>query len=172
MKLRRTITALLALALAGCAAASGGEKEMKRDLVCTAEVTGDAQYTAELERADNAGWRVTLIKPESAEGMELSYLADGNCSLRLQGHTVVYSRNDIPDTGIFDLITAAADMCINGKGVTSEPSSEGVTLHGEIRGIGFSAECSDGSIRTMQLGSSFNVQFRDTPALDSEQPQK
>lgn len=162
--LRRTIITAFALLLAGCAAVGTEPEQLDRDFSCTVNVSGQRDYSAELERVDKSGWTVRLTAPESAKGMELSYMSDGNCTVTVQGHTIVYSRSDIPDSGVFDLITSAADMCIENKGVKTERTGSGTVTKGELRGMSFAAISEKGNITSMELGSSIKAEFSYVPS--------
>ena len=150
--MRKIIVPVLALLLSGCAAAGERPAALEKSFTCTAVLTGENEYTAQLERAEGSGWRVKLLEPESAAGMELCYLADGSCTPELEGHTIVYPRESIPEYGPFDLITAAADMCIEGKGVSVEQSGGVTAAKGEVRGIAFTAESEGGRLTSIALG--------------------
>lgn len=158
-RLRRSVIAAASLLLAGCAGVGGNTKPLDKEFTCQISVTGEKEFKAELERAENSGWRVTLKEPQSAKGTELCYLADGKVTLELEGHTIVYTRDDIPDAGVFDLITSAADMCIESKGVTSEPSGDRMSTHGEVRGLSFTAFSENGSLTSIEIGGDIKAEF-------------
>ena len=162
--LRRTLITAAALLFTGCASSETVPDHLERDFRCTVNVTGERNYSAELELVDNSGWNVKLTSPVSAEGIELSYLSDGNRTLVVQGHTIVYTQKDIPDTGVFDLITSAADMCIENKGVTVENSGSSTVSKGEIRGMNFAAHAEKGSLTSIEIGGRIKAEFGYVPA--------
>ena len=155
---RITAAALSLIILTGCSQAESG-KALERSFSCNVRVTGDSTYSAQLERADNSGWNIDIVQPESASGIKLSYLADGYCSLELAGHTVVYERDKLPQQGVFDLITSAADMCIEGKGVTADVSGGRTVYTGNVRGMEFTAESENGSLTSMNIGGAVSALF-------------
>lgn len=162
--IRRAFITAAALILAGCASNVTENNSLDKDLTCTVSVSGVRDYTAEVERVDKSGWRITMTAPESSKGIELAYMSDGNCTVTVQGHTIVYARTDIPNSGVFDLITSAADMCIENKGVTTETHGNRVVSTGKLRGMNFTAESENGNLTSLEIGNSIKAQFSYLPS--------
>ena len=162
--IRRAFITAAALILTGCASNVTENNSFDKDLTCTVSVSGVRDYTAEVERVDKSGWRITMTAPESSKGIELAYMSDGNCTVTVQGHTIVYARTDIPNSGAFDLITSAADMCIENKGVTTETHGNRVVSTGKLRGMNFTAESENGNLTSLEIGNSIKAQFSYLPS--------
>ena len=54
--MRKIIVTVLALLLSGCAAAGERPAALEKSFTCTAVLTGENEYTAQLERAEGSGW--------------------------------------------------------------------------------------------------------------------
>ena len=158
--MKKMIAASLALMLAWCTPSSSAEPEpMEKEFRCAVTVTGSSEYTGTIERAGGSNWKIELTSPESAAGITLCYLADGKCSLELQGHTVVYGRDNIPQGGVFDLVTSAADMCIENKGVTNRTTDDGSKCSGAVKGMSFTAESTKGMLSSICIGDDIRAEF-------------
>ena len=91
--------------------------------------------------------------------MQLAYLADGKCTLRFEGHAALYDRSQLPQGGVFDLVTAAADMCIEDKGVSTLNDGKETVRTGTVRGVGFTARSSGGKLTEIELNGGDKIIF-------------
>lgn len=164
---RMIVIAVAALLLTGCAEGGDTARELRKDMRMCAVVhtVGDKEYTAELERTESAGWSVTLTEPESVRGLKIDYLADGTCTVELEGHRDVYKRGELPESGPFDLLTAAADMCIEGKGVSGRSSGNDTEYKGRLRGTAFTVKSSGGIISEISFDGGPSAELTDCPAV-------
>lgn len=167
-KPRRALITAAALLLTGCAGDKSDSVGLDKDIRCSVSVSGDRSYSAELERVDNSGWKVSLTSPESAKGIELGYMNDGYCTVTVQGHTIVYPEADIPDSGVFDLILSAADNCIENRGVSFERQGDKYEAKGTIRGMSFTATTDDSCITSIELGGKIKADFTYAPVESDE----
>lgn len=157
--MRKKIVLLTAvLVLSGCKGGGGSTDKLGETFSCTAEI-GEQGISARLERAEGSGWNITLTAPETVKGMQLSYLADGKCSLSFEGHTAVYERSELPEGGVFDLAVSAADMCIEDKGVKTFRDGEDTVRTGTVRGIGFSVRSREGKLTEIEFNGGEKLTF-------------
>lgn len=152
------LTLAAVLALVGCSGSESVNDKLEESFTCkvTVEETG---YSAELERAAGSGWNITLTEPEGVAGMKLAYLADGKCTLSFEGHTAVYERSELPQSGLFDLAVSAADMCIEDKGVKTLRDGDETVRTGTLRGISFSAHSKDGKLTQLEFTGGARYSF-------------
>lgn len=155
---RKLLTLAAVLILTGCSGSRSGEDKLEESFTCTvtAEETG---YSAELERAAGSGWNITFTEPSTVSGLRLTYLTDGKCTLSFEGHTAVYERDELPESGMFELAVSAADMCIENRGVKALRDGDETVRTGTLRGIAFSAHSKDGKLTQLEFTGGARFSF-------------
>lgn len=155
---KRILILIPALLLAGCQSGGTSADKLEETFSSTARIE-EKGVTAVLERAEGSGWNITFSEPSTINGMQLAYLADGKCTLRFEGHAALYDRSQLPQGGVFDLVTAAADMCIEDKGVSTLNDGKETVRTGTVRGVGFTARSSGGKLTEIELNGGDKIIF-------------
>jgi len=156
---KKILILVAALVLAGCSSGGASADKLEETFVYSAKLE-EMGITAELERASGSGWNITVSEPATIKGMQLSYLADGKCTLRFEGHAAIYDRSQLPQGGVFDLMIAAADMCIEEKGVKTLTDGGDTVRTGTVRGVGFTARSSGGKLTEIELNGGEKLIFQ------------
>lgn len=162
MKLK--LTAFLAtigaasMILTSCGKTKCAPVELDGNLSCHAEITqGGKIYSADLKRADGAGWKATFTSPETIEGMEVSLFND-SCTVNFKELSYTASREELPQFGMIDLITSALDKC-NLKDVECTKKDKTVTQEGKVKDLSFKAEFKDKKLSALEISNELTVKF-------------
>lgn len=164
MNRRKTVVFLAAfgtliLALSSCGKSACKPVEFDKNLKCHADITeGDAAYSADLERADGAGWKAVFTAPETIEGMEV-ILSDDNCTINFKELSCSLSKDELPQFGMIDLVTQALDECADKKVTKCVEKDNVITQQGEINGLSFNAEFQGKKLHSLSIGDKLNVEF-------------
>lgn len=133
--------------------------ELEGSYRCHAEMTqGETTYSADLERADGAGWKAVFTAPETIEGMEISLFND-SCTLNFKELSYTASREELPQFGILDLVTSALDQCSKRQGMECVKEGDTVTQKGEIRGLEFQAEFKENKPISLEIPDQLKAEF-------------
>lgn len=153
--------AVITAGLSSCGKSEAKAQQLEKDFSCGAVITQDEkEYCAELERIDGAGWHAVFTAPETIEGLEISLLND-KCTVTFGELTYTADREELPQYGMLDLVTAAADSCISGKAESTEQHDGRFVEKGTVRSCGYSAEISSGKLEKIEISDNISAEFSD-----------
>lgn len=133
--------------------------ELDENFKCHADITqGEITYSADLERADGAGWKAVFTAPETIEGMELSLFND-SCTLNFKELSYIASREDLPQFGIIDLVTSALDECAKRQDLECIKDGESVTQNGKIKDLDFKVEFKEKKLSSLEITNELTAKF-------------
>lgn len=151
--------AVMAAGFTSCGKSEAKPQELEKNFTCDAVIVQDeTEYCAELERIDGAGWHAVFTAPETIEGLEVSLLND-KCTVSFGELTYTSDREELPQYGMLELVTCAADSCILGKAQTTRPQGEKFIQTGRVRDCAYSAEISGKRLESIEISDDITVLF-------------
>lgn len=156
-----SFASLAALTFTSC----GGKREsVKQEALPekfdkTANITLDEkEYSADFKRGGADIWECEFTAPETIEGLKLT-ISGEVCRLEYKGLDYTVQRENMPDYGILPLVTKSVDSLIAGRDISTVKSGKSVISSGTVSGESFSAEISDGEIKTLNIEGYLSVEF-------------
>lgn len=145
--------------LSSCGKSECGPVEIDSNINCHAEITqGKTVYSADLERADGAGWKAVFTAPETIEGMEVSVFND-SCTVNFKELSYTASREDLPQFGMIDLVTSALDQCSKKSGLKCVEKGDTITQEGEVKGLDFKVKFTNKKLSSLEISNELTAEF-------------
>lgn len=162
MNIRKDLVLLLAsavIALSSCGKTAVKPVGLDKDMKFHGEIVqDDVTYSADFERAGDAGWKAVFTAPETVEGMEVDLFND-TCTINFKGLSYTAERSELPQYGMVALITSALDDCISGK-VKSEKSGGKTTEKGTIEDLDFTVDFKGKDPTYINISDVITVEFK------------
>ena len=147
------------IALSSCGKTAVKPVGMDEDMKFHGEIVQDnVTYSADFERAGDAGWKAVFSAPETVEGMEVDLFND-TCTVKFNGLSYTAERSELPQYGMVALITSALEDCISGK-VKSEKEGSIVTEKGNIQDLDFTVQLKNDKLTAMDISDVLTAEFK------------